>query len=78
MNTMQEFLQEKWLWEEYCVYYVDKKINRNIKNYPTKEERLVSKKLCIDMHKNWKTYREIWKSFTPPISYQTAYNYINK
>lgn len=79
MSTMKYFLKEKWLWAEYCVYFMERKVNN--KDYipkVTKDEREEKKKIAIEMYKNWNTYREIWKSFNPPISYQTAYNYIKK
>lgn len=76
-TLMKKYIEDKWLWNDFCTYYTNISLESKVYVSSWKDKRNERKEKCKELYREWKTYREIWKSFNPPISYQTAYNDIN-
>lgn len=67
---MKQFIVNLWLWEEYCLQFTEKRIQKAKEKYyllekPKRVTSSVNKRLSEihKMRKEWKTLREIWDRF---------------
>jgi hypothetical protein len=65
---MKDFIIQKWLWEEYCVLFTEKRLEKSAENRrlaytpkrASREEKKERAEKVIKLRNEWKTWREIW------------------